>query len=94
MAGEGAIDSSVHQRRRLPPAAPVADNAGKSASGAPNAIDVKGGAAGTSAPIYQRWWFWAGVGGAVAIGVAGALWIRSDASYTKTGSIGTLGGAK
>jgi tetratricopeptide (TPR) repeat protein len=53
------------------------------------------GPAPTTAPVplYRKWWFWAGVGGAaVAIGVTAALLVRGD-SYTKAGSLGTVGGS-
>ncbi len=42
-------------------------------------------------PVYQRWWFWAAVGGVVAAGAGSALFLLSGDSYTKKGSLGTLG---
>jgi hypothetical protein len=42
-------------------------------------------------PVYKRWWFWAGAGAVVAAGViTTALLLRGD-SYSKSGSLGTVG---
>lgn len=41
-------------------------------------------------PVYQRWWFWAGIGGVAVAAVATGLLLSRD-PYTRNGSIGTLG---
>ena len=55
------------------------------------------GAASASdeAPVYQRWWFWTAAGGAVVAGVVAAVLLRGGGgdSYTKNGSLGTIGSA-
>jgi tetratricopeptide (TPR) repeat protein len=42
-------------------------------------------------PSPRRWWLWAGAGGAVVAGVLVAFLARGRDSYTKQGSLGTLG---
>jgi hypothetical protein len=42
-------------------------------------------------PSPRRWWLWAGAGGAVVTGVLVAFLARGHDSYTKQGSLGTLG---
>jgi hypothetical protein len=74
-------------RLALAPPAPAAEP--------PTLIDRPGeGARASTAPppIYKRWWFWAGAGGALVAGVAAVLWLRPDA-YTRSGSLGTIGTA-
>jgi hypothetical protein len=44
-------------------------------------------------PFYRRWWFWTGAGALVAAGVVTALVLRQGDDYSKTGSLGTIGGA-
>jgi tetratricopeptide (TPR) repeat protein len=44
---------------------------------------------GEHVPLHKRWWFWAGVGGVVIVGVTTAL-LLSHSSYVKEGSLGTL----
>jgi tetratricopeptide (TPR) repeat protein len=44
-------------------------------------------------PVYKTWWFWTGAGAAVVLGaVTTAVLLRGD-SYTKSGSLGTVGNA-
>ncbi|HEY0709908.1 MAG TPA: hypothetical protein VGG33_24050 [Polyangia bacterium] len=90
VAGEGAIDSSIHHKRRLPRAAPPVEDNDPGAS----LLTTEGTPA--VKPFYRTWWFWTGVGGAAAaVAVTAVLWNRSDdPSYTKRGSLGTLGGGK
>ena len=42
-------------------------------------------------PLYTRWWLWAGVGAVVAAGVLTAVLGHHGDSYTKNGSLGTIG---
>jgi hypothetical protein len=42
-------------------------------------------------PLYRRWWVWAGAGALVAGGVLTALLVRHGDSYTRDGSLGTIG---
>jgi tetratricopeptide (TPR) repeat protein len=44
---------------------------------------------GERVPLHKRWWFWAGIGGVVVVGVTTAL-LLSHSSYVKDGSLGTL----
>jgi hypothetical protein len=48
---------------------------------------------GDDHPFYGRWWFWAGAGALVAAGVLTAVLARPKDSYTKSGSLGTIGTA-
>jgi hypothetical protein len=41
-------------------------------------------------PFYKRWWFWTGAGAVVTAGVITAI-VISRSSYTRNGSIGTIG---
>jgi hypothetical protein len=92
-AGEGAIDSSIHHKRRLPrAAAPVEVNEPR----VPGASLLTTEGTPTAKPFYRTWWFWTGVGGAAAaVALTAVLWDRGgNPSYTKRGSLGTLGGGK
>jgi hypothetical protein len=63
---------------------PVAD--------APPVVNLQDAAAPAARPpVYKRWWFWTGVGGAVAAGVLGVVLLRGGDSYTRSGSLGTIG---
>jgi tetratricopeptide (TPR) repeat protein len=57
----------------------------------PNLVAHSGPAPAARPPFYKKWWFWTGAGAAVVLGVVtGALLLRGD-SYTKSGSLGTVG---
>jgi tetratricopeptide (TPR) repeat protein len=58
----------------------------------PSALVAAAPMAEPARPIWKKWWFWAGAGGAVALGVVGSVLLFRGDSYTKNGSIGTLGG--
>ena len=53
----------------------------------PLSIDV---AEEESKPIYATWWFWAGVGGAVALGVVTAFVLTSSSSAPPGGNTGVV----
>jgi tetratricopeptide (TPR) repeat protein len=73
------------------PAALAAQNAAQTPDSQASSLHTSA-APPPARPIWRRWWFWAGAGTVVALGVvSGVLLLRGD-SYTKTGSIGTLGG--
>jgi hypothetical protein len=42
----------------------------------------------SSAPVYRRWWFWTGVGAAIAGGTAAALLMRPGTEAPLTGGLG------
>ena len=57
-------------------------------------LGAAGSSEGADRPIYQRWWFWTAAGGAVVAGVLTAVLLRGGGdSYTKNGSLGTIGSA-
>jgi hypothetical protein len=64
----------------VPPAPTLIDRAGE----APADLQA------SPPPIYKRWWFWAGTGTVVALGVAATFLLRAD-PWARNGSIGTLG---
>lgn len=46
---------------------------------------------GGSAPIYKRWWFWAGIGAVVAAGVGAGIYAGTrEPDYVKEGKLGSV----
>ena len=54
----------------------------------PASVDL--GAAPPEPAFYRRWWFWTAAGAVVAVGL-GVVLLRGGDSYTKAGSLGSLG---
>jgi tetratricopeptide (TPR) repeat protein len=69
-----------------PPAVPVLQSPPP-----PSVVAVPPRALAESPPSPRRWWWWAGAGGALVAGVLVAVLAHGRDSYTKQGSLGTLG---
>ncbi len=97
LAAEEAAHAAAPEQApaAAPPALAPTDPAAAAAALASQTAPAPNLLAETSAPerppFYKKWWFWTGAGAAVVLGaVTTAVLLRGD-SYTKSGSLGTVG---